>query len=231
MAKPRKPNTKRISQFNTWYSQDIEEYKRFAEGRSQSHRFTQEYLTELTEKIVTYIREKEYEDKPLTIAGFYLALGIQKKDYFRMKNGEFDYRLYQYMEYHKIEPAEIRSDWQEPLGYIDYWIDADGQIWVMNTYSEIIEKALLVMQEQVETRLLTAKSNAAVSANIFIMKAKFGWSDKPDNTVNNYYQFSADTLPTYEEAKRSLLEYAGDEAALKPFKQLEGVTPKQQKET
>lgn len=101
---------------------------------------------------------------------------------------------------------------------------------LMNTYSEIVEKALLVMQEQIETRLLTAKNNATVSANIFIMKAKFGWSDKPD-IVNNYYQVNTAQLPTYEEAKRSLLEYAGDEAALKPFKQLEGVTPKQQKET
>lgn len=212
MAKPRKPNTTRISQFNTWYSQDIAEYKRFAEGRSQSHKYTQQYLTELTEKVVLYIREQEQNDKPLTIAGFYLALGILKKDYFRMKNGEFDYRLYQFMEYNGIQPEDIKSEWQEPLGMIDYWIDEDGQIWIMNTYSEIIEKALLVMQEQTETNLLTAKSNAAVSANIFIMKAKFGWSDKPDNTVNNYYQFSADTLPTYEEAKRSLLALTEGEA-------------------
>ena len=203
MAKPRKPNTAKISQFNTWYRQDIEEYKRFAEGRSRSHRFSQEYLTELTEKIVVFIREREQNEEPLTIAGFYMALDILKKDYFRMKNGEFDYRLYQFMDYHDIQPEDILSEWQEPLGMIDYWIDEDGQLWVMNTYSEIIEKALLVMQEQVETRLLTAKSNAAVSANIFLMKAKFGWSDKPE-TVNNLYQFNNVQLPTYEEAKRSL---------------------------
>jgi len=231
MARPRNPNTTKISQFNTWYSQDIEEYKRFAEGRSQSHRFTQEYLTELTEKIIVYIEEQKDADKPITIAGFYLALGIQKKDYFRMKNGEFDYRLFQFMEYKGISPEDIQRDWQEPLGYIEYWIDADGQLWVMNTYSEIIEKALLLMQMQTEERLLTAKNNSQVSAAIFLLKAKFGWSDKPDVNIYNTLQYSTTQLPTYEEAKRSLLELTGDEAVEENPVEKRQNKPKSQKET
>ena len=82
-----------------------------------------------------------------------------------------------------IPEEEIQECEDETLGHVEYWIDADGQFYIMNTYSEIIEKALLVLEIQAEERLLTAKANGAVSAAIFILKSKFGWRDKPDNNV------------------------------------------------
>ena len=183
MEKPRKANTDKITMFNTWYSKDIKEYKRFAKNKSNAFRYSQEYLTELTTNIVSYLKGTKESGKPLTIAGFYRSMNIQKKDYYKMKNGDFDWKLYQFMDFNNIQETDIQVFEDGTLGFVEYWLDADGQFFVMNTYSEIIEKALLVLEMQAEERLLSAKSNSSISAAIFILKAKFGWSDKPDTNV------------------------------------------------
>ena len=99
--------TDRIEQFNTWFSQDIESYKEFAKNRVAAVRYSQEYLTELAWNIKDYLTEQEKNDTPFTVTGLYVSLGMQKKDYYRAKNGEFDWRLYQFTDFHGITLDEI----------------------------------------------------------------------------------------------------------------------------
>lgn len=170
----------RITQFNTWYSQDIEAYKRFAENRSKATRYNQEYLTDLTFRIKDYLTQQETSKQPFTVTGLYMCLEMQKKDYYKAKKGEFDWKLYQFADFHGItfedlDNLEVIED--DQLGDLHIWTDENGQVYIMETYSTIIERALLLIQSQIEANLYTSRNPVGC---IFLLKSRFGWSDKPD---------------------------------------------------
>lgn len=201
--------TDRIEQFNTWFSQDIESYKEFAKNRVAAVRYSQEYLTELAWNIKDYLTEQEKNDTPFTVTGLYVSLDMQKKDYYRAKNGEFDWRLYQFADFHGItldELDELEEIEDEYLGRMRIWVDEDGQVFIMETYSTIIEKALLVIQDQVE-RLCYSSNNP--KGAIFILKSRFGWSDKNDGHMT-VIENGIPQIATYEQAKAAMERLEGD---------------------
>lgn len=201
MGKSRRSD--KITQFNTWYSQDIESYKRFAENRSSATRYNQEYLTELTYRIKDYLTEQETSNQPFTVTGLYMCLTMQKKDYYKAKKGEFDWKLYQFADYHGIgieELDDLEELEDEHLGILHIWTDEDGQVFIMETYSTIINKALLRIQAQLEESLYTSRNPVGC---IFLLKSRFGWSDKPDQAKTNTVT-RVNHIATRDEAEQAL---------------------------
>lgn len=196
----RSGKTDKIRLFNTYYSEDIAEYKRFAENRSRATRYNQEYLTELTCRIKDYLSEQILTHRPFTVTGLYMCLDMQKKDYYKAKRGEFDWKLYMFMDHKGISFEDLEEYQDEMLGVMQTWTDEDGQFFIMETYSSIIEKSLLVIQSQLEEALYINRNPAGA---IFLLKSRFGWSDKPDQVQ----QVKAiPHIATYEEAKQVLKE-------------------------
>lgn len=200
MEKSRKAD--KITRFNTWYSQDIKSYKKFAENRSRATRYTQEYLTELTYRIKDYLSQRDAAKQPFTVTGLFMSLEMQKKDYYKARNGEFDWKLYQFADFKGLSCEDLENLEQiedEQLGLLRIWTDEDGQVFIMETYSTIIEKALLVLQDRLEQRLYTNTKNPV--GIIFILKSRFGWCDKPEQRVSKTI---ISHIASKEEAKKAL---------------------------
>ena len=160
--------TKRISE-------DITRYKEIAEKVRKSRKWKQEDLAGIYDRLNTHISEAN-EDEPLTIAGMMLAAGMMKEDWYAAVNGEYDYRLYEYIELHDINTADalINSD-----GF-PHITTENGDI-LLIPYSSVMQKAIL-MKEAADERRLLKKGRVA---DIFNMKALHNWQEETSpHTVN-----------------------------------------------
>ncbi len=90
--------TKKIREIADKYSGEIEGYKQYAETRRASRTYTQETASELYNRMVTYLIECKKTDTPMAVGKMCLAMGIDRKALHRMKTGEYDWRLYEYMD-------------------------------------------------------------------------------------------------------------------------------------
>ena len=173
-------NKERLRTFNTWYSEDRDKYRQFAEAARIRGRFTQEMVSDLYDRGRAYIIECREADKPLTVAGLQIACDCNKMAFSRMKRGEFDWRLFQFMEYKGIREDDIECFRDDELQYsVNYWTDEDGVMYIMEMYSSIIERFYLDIQNQIETACYDNKGNP--SGLIFALKSAFGWHDKPED--------------------------------------------------
>ena len=92
-----------------------------------------------------------------------------------MRRGNFDHELFAYMDIHGIE---------EPEDYVDGipHCRVGGKDVLLIPFSEIIEKALLMHENETETRLY----EKGRVGDIFSLKAQHNWQeeDKKPHTVN-----------------------------------------------
>ena len=156
-------------------SEDISRYKEIAEKVRKSRKWKQEDLAGVYDRLNTHISESN-EDEPLTIAGMMLAAGMAKEDWYAAVNGEYDYRLYEYIELHNINTsdAQINDD-----GF-PYIITENGEI-LLIPYSDVMQKAILLKEAADERRLL----KKGRVADIFNMKALHNWQEETSpHTVN-----------------------------------------------
>lgn len=170
-----KRNADTITESTKRISEDITRYKEIAEKVRRSRKWKQEDLAGVCERLKTHI-EKCNEDDPLTIGGMIVAAGMMKEDWYAAANGEYDYRLYEYIELHNIDTADAQTN-------------ADGQPYVITEhgevllipYSSVIQKAILLKETADERRLL----KKGRVADIFNMKALHGWQEETSpHTVN-----------------------------------------------
>ena len=171
-----KRNTERIQALNKAYKEEIDGYKAFAEKRRESVKVKQEDACEYLNRLLTYIEECSKEEKPISRAGIILTLGVSRDTYDRMKVGELDYRLEEYICINSIreEDASIND-----MG-IPYVKQGDKDV-LLIPYSQIIEKAELILERETEERLY--KSGRV--GDIFSLKALHGWKeDNSPHTVN-----------------------------------------------
>lgn len=195
-------NNENMKRYTTWYSKDKEQYKKWAESKRTQTKFTQEFLSEIFYKGKTYIQEHKQTGEPLTVSGLQLALGCNKTDICRMKAGNYDWRLFQFMEYEGITDSDLITEYDEFLNmYVDYYIDADGVAYIMLMYSDVIERFYLELEAELEERLYMSNKPNGI---IFTLKACFGWKDKPDK--ENVIVRNTVHVATKEEADRSLKE-------------------------
>lgn len=162
-------------EINKQIGQDISRYKEIAENARKARKWKQEDLAGIHERLKRHIEESS-EEKPLTIGGMILASGMNKDSWYAAANGEYDYRLYEYMELHGIDAASA-SMTDDGIPYIS----VDNRVILLICYSEILQKALLMKEAEDERRLL----KKGRVADIFNMKALHNWQEETSpHTVN-----------------------------------------------
>lgn len=162
-------NTTKIQEYNRRYSEEIDGYKQFAQNRRENRTFRQQDVAKYRERLFSYIERCIEEETPITVAGMLLAMEVDHTSWGKMLAGEYDYRLYEYIDVNNISDDDIFIDengCQTVTG-------ANGETVLLIPYSVIAEKAML-MKEDMDERRLLEKGRVA---DIFNMKAMHGWQD------------------------------------------------------
>ena len=164
-------------EINKQIGEDIARYKEIAESVRKSRKWKQEDLSGVYEKIKKYIDATD-DEEPLTVSGMMFHSGMNKDCWYSAVNGEYDYRLYEYIETHNIDINTASID-DEGIPYV---INAENEIVMLICWSDVLQKALLYKEHMDERRLL----KKGRVADIFNMKAIHGWQEEQaPHTVNN----------------------------------------------
>lgn len=172
-------------------SEEIAKYREIAEKQRKAKKYKQEDLAGIVRRLNDYIEEQMANDKPLTVAGMIRAAEVSKDTWYRMIGGDYDYHLYQYIDYHNIE-----LDTLPQTDGIPTMKDSNGAEILLISYSEALQKAMLAVEEQTEERLY---SKGRVG-DIFSLKAVHGWQEdsQPQSVTNNL------VIASPEQAKRAI---------------------------
>lgn len=187
--------TKHLQENNSRYKQEIDTYKEYALNRKKNRVHTQEQVTVLYENLCQYIEEQRQQDKPLTVAGAILAAGIDTSIWYRMKNGDYDFLLDEFLDLHDIDLDEAPVD----EAGMKYGV-VDGVKVLFIEYGEVVKRYMLLLQEQAEQRLY---SKGGKVTDIFTLKALHGWQDSPQ-VINDNRTLNIDLVASPEEAKAAL---------------------------
>ena len=175
----------RIQAVNQAYNNEIKGYKELAAERRKSRRYNIQEVTRALNGMVNYVVECANSQRPATVAGMILASGTNKDFYYKAKQGDYDYITTEYIVTNNIDPSMCQTDENGLLIYPDEQLN-DRLILSMG--SDVIEKCLLLMENDLQIRSLTDKSMARTTGAIFNLKAVFNYNDKPEaevKTVNN----------------------------------------------
>lgn len=170
-------NTAHITELNRRYKEDLQGYKEFAEARRRNRVFRQEDLKAYHDRLFGYIGKCKEHDEPITRAGMMLAMEIDHSVYYRILGYEYDYRLYEYIDVNNISDDDVFVD----ENGCQCVLDGNGETVLLIPYSEILQKAELMLEEQTELRLY--KSGKV--GDIFALKALHGWQDSGQPQVVN----------------------------------------------
>lgn len=189
-GQPRQGKT--LTEASKAYSDHITHYKKLAEERRKASPYRQEEAINIYSRLQQYIEDKTAEDKPITVSGLILAARCSSDTWRRMQSGDYDYRLYEYIDMYNVDMDSIT----EFLDGFPVFTDAHGNKILLTTYGNIVQKALLQLQEQTETRLY----EKGRVGDIFALKAQHGWQE--DNTPQTVNQTLVIASP--EEAERAI---------------------------
>ncbi len=152
----------------------------------------------MIQKISNYFIICNENKKPYTRAGLILALGICNDTFYRYLNGKMDHLLQEHIAINNIDLNECDRVVIDDLG-TEIAIDSDGNPLV--PFSDVLQKALLRLEEQAESRLYWKGR----PGDIFTMK-QYGWTDENSaKTVNNTL-----VIASKEESDRALRMLYGD---------------------
>lgn len=183
MKEYQKENKERLARANEAYKKGIEYYREQAESHRKQKKYGQDFSWTLYRRIREYLEGLMADDKPITMAGLILASGVNKKNWYRLKDGDFDYDLYLFMDSHDC--SDVYECDSMPC------CDVDGERIILLPMSEIIEKAILLKEEETETRLY----EKGRVGDIFALKAKHGWveEEKAPHTLNQTLVIASET--------------------------------------
>lgn len=183
--------TEVIESLNTKYSAEVEQYKFFAKQRRGRRKFTQEKLTQQYSALAEYVEECVEKKQPLTVAGAILKADFNEDAWYKAKSGEMDYLLEEYIAVNQVTDETI-------IDGLPYHINQDGEAILLKPYSWLIQKIMLMIQEQREIACSSLRGNPA--GNIFLLKAQMGFKeDSQPNTVNQTL-----VIADAEQAKKAL---------------------------
>lgn len=153
----------------------------------------------MIQRISDYFLICDQKKKPYTKAGMILALGICKDTFYRYLNGKMDHLLQEHIAINNIDIDDCDKVIVDDVG-TEIAVDSDGNPLI--AFSDVLQKALLRLEEQAESRLYAK----ARPGDIFTMK-QYGWTDeKSPNTVNNTL-----VIASAEESDRALKMLYGRE--------------------
>lgn len=168
-------NGKQLGDISKAISEDISRYKEIAEKVRRSKKYRQEDLHRIYQGLIAYIDRQKENEKPITVSGMILASGISSATWYEMLGGDYDYRLYEYIDMHNINTND--ADIMDDIPFVE---DENGVI-LLITYSDLLQKAMLLQQEQTEERLY----EKGRVGDIFALKAMHGWQEETSpHTVN-----------------------------------------------
>lgn len=155
------------------YKLETDSYKALCEKRRAQRTLRQQDAHLMLGKMLEYIDGCKESNKPMTISGLNLATGITSRVFNCARKGEYDFYLDEFMELNGYTDDDIE------------WID--GMPWIDGTlmlpYSEIIDYAILMIQEQREIACSSLKGNPV--GNIFLLKSQNGLREEESpQTVN-----------------------------------------------
>lgn len=184
-------NPQNAININKQFGEEVAAYKEVAEKIRRAKKYKQEDLAAIYKRIMDYVADKREQDKPITVSGMILASGISRATWYEMLAGDYDYRLYQYIDTHNIDEMQrLDVDGMEAV------INSEGEVVLLNCYSEILQKAMLMLEEQTEERLY--KSGRV--GDIFSLKAIHGWREEQSpQTVNQTL-----VIATEEQAREAI---------------------------
>lgn len=172
-------------------SEQITAVKELTEQLKKQRKYKQADLYRIYNNIKEYAERQRQEERPLTISGMILASGVSKATWYEMSKGDYDYRLTQYIQAYNIDIDSV--SYYDGIPYIE---DNEKNIILLIHYSEIIQKALLMQEEQTEERLY---KNGRVG-DIFALKSQHGWKeDATPQTVNQTL-----VIATEEQARKAI---------------------------
>lgn len=186
-----KRETAHLTELSQRYKEDIASYKEFAEKRRNERTVKQEDCGEYYKRLVEYIEKCGETEQPITRADIILTLGVSKSVYYRMKAGELDYRLYEYIDTNNIQEADIylNSD-NLPATMVD-----NREI-LLIAFGDLVEKGELLLEAETEKRLY--KSGKV--GDIFALKSLHGWQEETSpQTVNQTL-----VIATEEQARKAI---------------------------
>ena len=165
------------------YSQEIQGYKEIAAAHRRQRRYNIYEITRAINGILDYLQRCQDKGEPATISGMILNSGTNKDFYYKAKAGEYDYIAVEYIEQNSITPDQcIQAD-----GLLFFDDPENGQI-ILSPCSDVLEKCLLIIENDLQVRSLTDSSMARTTGAIFNLKAVFNYNDKPEQdarTINN----------------------------------------------
>ena len=133
-------------------------------------------IGKMIQRISNYFIICDKEGRPYTRAGIIIALDVARSTYARYRDGELDYLLEEHIAINNID-----LDTCETITLTDgsnIKVDSDGNPLI--SFSSVLQKALLRLEEQAEQRLY----DKARPGDIFTLK-QYGWTDeRSPNTVN-----------------------------------------------
>lgn len=160
-------------------SEDIANYKEIAEKVRRNKKYRQEEVLTVYNRLNAYIERQNKEDRPLTVSGMIKASGINKSTWYDMLGGEHDYMLYQLIDTYNIDISKAYNIDNIPAITVN--IDNNNVDILLITWRELLEKAMLSIEEQTEERLY---SKGRVG-DIFALKAVHDWKEEASpQTVN-----------------------------------------------
>jgi len=167
-----------LSLMATFSSEEIARYKEMAMNIRESRKFKQEFFLPMLQKIEAYIHRQGEIGKPLTVSGLIIASGVNQRSFYEMKNGKYDYALYQYADY---EGVDLENDIVDEYCGLPYHVNSKDIAVLLAPASEVIERAMLLQAEETETRLY----EKGRVGDIFTMKAQHGWQEEEKHQVTN----------------------------------------------
>lgn len=137
------------------YAEQQERWRKLAEARRESCTYTQEWATKLYGNVMGYVNGclKSYDPetgkykKAITRAGMQLASGVVSTDvFYKIMAGDYDYRLYEYVDLMHIDIDALAADNQG----IKWYKDDKNTMVALIPFSEILQKAYLLAEAEAE---------------------------------------------------------------------------------
>lgn len=181
-------NNSMIDRDNIQQMRDIVEYKKAHRPPS----YGVKDIGKMINRISQYFNDCDELDKPYTIAGIALALDISKDTFKKYKSGDMDYLLEEHITINNIDIDNCEALTAD--NGVEIKVDGAGNPLV--SFSQILQKAMLRLEEQAEQRLY-AKARVG---DIFTLK-QYGWTDEKSTvstTQNNLI------IADKDEAERAL---------------------------
>lgn len=166
-----------LAAYNKAFGESVAYYKKEVEAIRASRKFKQEDVYTVYCRLNDYIKEQRAEERPLTVAGMIKASGLSRGTWYEMAGGDYDYQLPQLIDTYNLVPTmDI-----DGLPATEAEINGKKCTILLIMWAEIMQKAMLAIEEQTEERLY---SKGRVG-DIFALKAVHGWQEEPSpQTVN-----------------------------------------------